>query len=233
MQQSPNSSVEEYKRAMLVVVQHNFEALKYAQYNMRDDETLARTAVLHHSRAFKYVSDRLRLSKPFIESIIANADYYVILPYIDHTLLSDRAFMNRIIVASPDAVEYLNAHLLGDKELMLELVAKDGWNIQHVNWAMRVDRDLVEIALMHDGSILSILDNSICDDYELALISIYSQPASFECLSSRLRNDSKLLVFAISHHPCIEYLDNTTIGVSLRVRGYSTLDIVVCARLSQ
>lgn len=197
----PYQLAEDYDLALIAIKQDGLN-LKYASYEMHDNEEIVLMASDKINYAFDFATDRLKNNKEFIK---------------------------KILVKNGRALQYLSAKYQDDKELVL-LAIQDNDSLQYVSKRLKNDQEVIKACFnVHNNhSVLRDIGVHLKADIDFMLPFLKIEPKSFIYCSEEIRknreivemvlakngevysaigrdlkNDKKLLLLALQTYPSI------------------------------
>ena len=170
--------VQSSREAVLIAVQMNGLALRYAAWELRSDITIVLSAVGENCASFQYASSRLQSDRHcVIELTKING---LVLKYASHELRSDRDVVLSAIGQNVDAVQFAASSLKTDpdilllvrsarirKDVILEIVQEHGHALEHLSDSFRDDPVVVLAALLQNGSAIKHASPRLKTDWRL------------------------------------------------------------------
>lgn len=153
-------------------LQTSGESIKFLPIEMRDNEELAKVAIMQDPAAFRYISERLQGSYEFAKLAIEK----------DASLL-----------------EHTCTEICSNKSIVISAVTNHGSMIKCASTELQDDEELAYIAILNDPSSFKYLSKRLRDDDDLVYIAVQLKGYNLVYANFRLRNDVVLFQIALNN----------------------------------
>ena len=203
------------KEVMILAVNKDVDALKFASIGLKDDMELVEIAVRKKGDVLQHASDRLRDdSRLALLALESCRSSYDLVKSLSLRLRADKNFMLAAINENGLTLEHASENLRSDKELALRALENippysDGqaFNnlVRSLSVILKADKEVVLQALKHHSSsgytvddFLYIIDGRFMDDKEVMLLACQKLGYSLRSASKRLQDDKDVVLAAIT-----------------------------------
>ena len=146
--------------------------LQFASLKLRDDSTIVTTAIARCNSSFKFASERLKLSRSFVETAIAIDP--MVLEYVDSVFKNNKEI---VLLATSFKYRYL----------------MDNIPFEFASDSLKKNREFVLQIVKIDGEALQFADETFKNDKEIALAAIAENKNAFDFISKQLQRDKDIL----------------------------------------
>lgn len=159
--------VTDYK-VMLEAVAKNGIVLQYASLSLRDNDTIAQTAIKCNSYAVRYISDRIKKKRDLMLSVVKeNGEVLKWLPHFS----DDKEFIEYAVKENGINIQYASDRLLRDKQLMLDAIKDNNAATKYLCDAFKDDIDIALASLSQNINRKGFFSQEIQDVYNQNAIS--------------------------------------------------------------
>ncbi len=171
---------------------------------MKDDEDIARTAIVLNNGAFNYVSERLKDDFD-LAKIVVRKDGYM-LNNISTRLKDDRDMVRLAVSENPYAIQYASDRLRDDSEMGRFVVSKKASAFKYLSKRLRDDKDIALVAVEDtEAEAVAYASDRLKNDLDVGLVSVRANGKTLQYLSMENRSNHRIVSEAIKQSP--EYIE--------------------------
>lgn len=189
------------KKIVLVAIQNNVLAFKYASNILKKDIDILLTAINKNPSIWKFIPNDLKSNKKFILHVFQINMY--VFDYIDDNLKNDQDILKQLLIwkqknlnkikQDVNTFKLLPEYLKKDRHVVLTTLKLDPSNFLYLPKILKDNKDTIKLFVETNGLVLEYLSDKFKNDKEIVLTAVKQNINAVKFISKELINDKDFI----------------------------------------